>query len=84
MKRKSPDKLNTFEKELLVRWINSINVWDVAITLDNLPVELRNGVLLCSILKFHQPALEFKGLSVLSRAKQPCINNLEMAISVMM
>lgn len=83
MKRKSAEKLNLFEKTCLVRWINSCNVWETAITTENLPQELRNGVLLCSILKFHQPALDFKGMSVLSRSKQPSINNLEMAISVM-
>ena len=53
MKSKKSDKLTLFDKTCLVRWINSCNVWDTAITIDNLPQELRNGVLLCSILKFH-------------------------------
>jgi hypothetical protein len=69
---------------LLVRWINSLDIWTTAITVENLHIEIRTGVLLCNILKFHQPGLDFSGLNLAVRAKKPCINNLEKAVSVMM
>jgi len=68
---------------LLVRWINSLDIWHVRLTFENLVEELRTGVLLCHILKFHQTNLDFVGLSTSVRAKKPCLNNLEKAISVM-
>ena len=45
--------------------------------------ELKTGVLLCNILKFHQSNLEFPGLNVQVRSRKPCLNNIEKAISVM-
>ena len=81
--KKKVDKLTYFEKTCLTRWINSCAVWDNKISPENLPTELRNGVLLCNLLKYHQTNLDFKGLEVKARSKQPCINNLELAISKM-
>jgi hypothetical protein len=49
-----------------------------------LPEEIRTGVLLCNILKFHCPGLDFTGVNLTVRAKKPCLNNLERAISAMM
>lgn len=84
MKKKGNERQSLFEKTLLVRWINSLDIWTTAITIENLHIELRSGVLLCNILKFHQPGLDFSGLNLAVRAKKPCINNLEKAVSVMM
>ena len=47
------EKISIFNKQLLARWINSIDIWDTAITIENLLEELKTGVLLCNILKFH-------------------------------
>jgi len=77
------EKLTFFQKVLLVRWTNSLDIWNAALTLDNIVEELKTGVLLCNILKFHQPNLDFTGLSMSVRAKKPCLNNIEKAISVM-
>jgi hypothetical protein len=55
----------------------------VRVTFENLVDELKTGVLLCNILKFHQPNLDFAGLNTTVRTKKPCINNLEKAISIM-
>ena len=47
------DKLNTLQKNLLVRWINTLDVCENYLTLENIIDELKTGILLCNILKFH-------------------------------
>ena len=47
MKKKNADKLTYFEKTLLIRWINSCRLTETTITVENLPQELRSGILLC-------------------------------------
>ena len=47
------EKLNYFQKVLIIRWINSLDVWPVALKTENMMEELKTGVLLCNILKFH-------------------------------
>ena len=79
----SNEKLHFFQKILLVRWINSLDIWQVRVTFENLVDEIKTGVLLCNILKFHQTNLDFSGLSTAVRTKKPCLNNIEKAISVM-
>lgn len=66
-----------------MRWINSLDNWTSAINIQILPEEIRTGVLLCNILKFHQPSIDFSGINMTVRSKKPCINNIEKAISVM-
>mmetsp|Transcript_16014 Transcript_16014/g.24839 ORF Transcript_16014/g.24839 Transcript_16014/m.24839 type:complete len:86 (-) Transcript_16014:2505-2762(-) len=51
-------KVSQFEKVLLIRWINTLNVWSELLTLQNIFEEIRTGVLLCEILHFHQPKLD--------------------------
>lgn len=46
--------------------------------------EMCTGVLLCSILNFHQPKLNIlQGLNTKARVKMQCINNIEKAIQVL-
>lgn len=45
--------------------------------------ELKSGILLCNILKFHQPNLDFTGVSEKARAKKQCLNNIERALSIL-
>ena len=47
------EKLHFFQKVLLVRWINSLDVWQTRVTFENLVDEVKTGVLMCNILKFH-------------------------------
>lgn len=77
------EKLSVFQKQVLTRWINSADIWDTKIVIDNLVDELKTGVLLCNVLKFHQTNLDFAGLNLAVRSRKPCLNNLEKAIQVM-
>ena len=45
--------------------------------------EVRSGVLLCKVLEFHQPTLDFTGLNTKARARKPCLNNIELALSAL-
>ena len=47
------DKLNALQKNLLVRWINTLDVCENYLTPENIIDELKSGILLCNILKFH-------------------------------
>lgn len=80
---KATEKLSMFQKILLVRWINSNEVWHTELRVDSLLEDLKTGVLLCNILKFHMPNLDFSGLNTAGRAKKPCLNNIEKALQVM-
>ena len=80
---KTSDKITTFQKILLVRWINSNDIWHSEIRVDSLLDELKTGVLLCNILKFHMPNLDFSGVNPNVRAKKLCMNNIEKALSAM-
>ena len=44
---------------------------------------MKTGVLLCNILKFHIPNLDFSGVNPNVRAKKLCMNNIEKALSAM-
>ena len=77
------EKLNMFQKILMVRWINSNEVWHAEVRVDNLIDDLKTGVLMCNILKFHMPNLEFPGLNANVRSKKPCLNNIEKALQIM-
>lgn len=77
------EKLSYFQKVLLIRWVNSLDIWPVALKTENMMDELKTGVLLCNILKFHQPNLDFSGVNANVRARKPCLNNIEKALSVM-
>ena len=80
---KAGEKLSMFQKILIVRWINSNEVWHTELRVDNLVEDLKTGVLLCNILKFHMPNLDFSGMNTAARAKKPCLNNIEKALQVM-
>jgi hypothetical protein len=58
------------QKNLLVRWINTLDVCENYLTLENIIEELKSGILLCNILKFHQPNLDFTGVNSKARAKK--------------
>lgn len=45
--------------------------------------DLKTGVLLCNILKFNMPNLDFSGLNTTVRSRKPCLNNIEKALQVM-
>ena len=77
------EKLSYFQKVLVIRWINSLDIWPVALKTENMMDELKSGVLLCNILKFHQPNLDFNGINVNARSRKPCLNNIEKSLSVM-
>jgi len=53
-----------------VRWINTLDIWDAELTTENIIEELKTGILICNILKFHQPKLDFQGLNLKARAKK--------------
>ena len=72
-----------FQKILLVRWINSNEVWHTELRVDNLIEDLKTGVLLCNILKFHMPNLDFSGVNTAVKSKKPSLNNIEKALQVM-
>ena len=72
-----------FQRILLVRWINSTEVWHTELRVETLIEDLKTGVLLCNILKFHMPNLDFSGLNTTVRSKKPCLNNIEKALQVM-
>jgi len=63
--------------------VNTLDVWEQYLTPENILEELKSGVLLCNILKFHQPALDFTGLNPKARARKPCLNNIELALSAL-
>ena len=77
------DKMNTLQKNLLVRWINTLDVCENYLTLENIIDELKSGIFLCNILKFHQPNLDFTGVNPKARAKKQCLNNIERALSIL-
>jgi hypothetical protein len=77
------EKLGQFQKQLITRWINSADIWENQLIIDNLVDELKTGVLLCNILKFHLTNLDFGGLDVNARSRRPCLKNIERAISTM-
>ena len=66
-----------------MRWINSNEVWHTELRVDNLVDDLKSGVLLCNILKFHMPNLDFSGVNTAVRSKKPCLNNIEKALQIM-
>ena len=70
-------------KRLLIRWINTLDIWDAEVRIDDLVEELKSGILLCNILKFHKPDLEFIGIDVKARSKKPCINNIEKGLEIL-
>ncbi|CDW90019.1 UNKNOWN [Stylonychia lemnae] len=74
--------LGQLQKALLVRWINTLDIWEI-LDQDNIIEELKSGVLLCLILKFHQPNLDFTGLSMKARVRKQCVNNIEKALSIL-
>jgi hypothetical protein len=91
---KSDSKLSTYfiifnqfiailQRNLLVRWINTLDVCENYLTLENIVDELKSGILLCNILKFHQPSLDFTGVNPKARAKKQCLNNIERALSIL-
>ena len=80
---KSAEKLTLFQKILLVRWINSNDIWHSELRVETLLEELKTGVLLCNILKFHMPNLDFSGVNPNVRAKKQCMNNIEKALQAM-
>ena len=63
-----------------IRWLDTLQVWPAAIT--DLYHELRSGVMLCGIVKVLVPDANFKGLNRKPRTMRPCVNNIEMALSV--
>lgn len=75
--------IGTLQKNLLVRWINTLDVCENYLSLDNILEELKSGILLCNILKFHQPNLDFAGVTEKARAKKQCMNNVERALSIL-
>lgn len=58
-------------------------MWDQYLTPDNMLEEIKSGVLLCKVLEFHQPTLDFTGLNAKARARKPCLNNIELALSAL-
>ena len=77
------EKLTYFQKILIIRWINSLDVWPTALKIENMLDEIKTGVLLCNILKFHQPNLDFGNINANVKARKPCLNNIEKSLSVM-
>ena len=75
--------LGALQKNLLIRWINTLDVCENYLTLENTIEELKSGILLCNILKFHQPNLDFTGVNPKARAKKQCLNNIERALSIL-
>ena len=51
-------KLSQIQKNLLIRWINSLHVWGEELSVQNVIEELKTGVLICQILHFYQPKLD--------------------------
>ncbi len=45
--------LGALQKNLLIRWINTLDVCENYLSLENTVEELKSGILLCNILKFH-------------------------------
>ncbi len=45
--------IGALQKNLIVRWINTLDVCENYLTLENIIEELKSGILLCNILKFH-------------------------------
>eukprot|EP00347_Sterkiella_histriomuscorum_P008154 403346176 len=78
-----PEKISLFQKALLVRWINTLDIWDPFLNLENIIEQLQSGVLLCLILKFHQPNLDLTGMNQKARARKQCLNNIEKALSIL-
>jgi len=77
-------KVTQFQKSLLVRWLNTLDIWSTQLTTQNLLDEIRTGVLLCAILHFHHPKLDIaQGLNRQARSKKPCLNNIEKALVVL-
>lgn len=75
--------IGALQKNLIVRWINTLDVCENYLTLENIIEELKSGILLCNILKFHQPNLDFTGVNSKARAKKQCLNNIEKALSIL-
>lgn len=77
------ETIGLFQKKVLTRWINTLNIWNSFIHVENMVEELKTGVLICNILKFHQPSLDFTGINLKAKAKKQCLNNIEMALSIL-
>jgi hypothetical protein len=67
---------------LLTNWINSLGIWR-ELSVKEVVSELKTGVLLCKLIKFHQPSIRYVGLNERPKAKNACINNIEKILSVM-
>ena len=65
-----------------VRWLNTTRVWPSAIEVSSLHGEMRNGLLLCKLMKELVPKTEYKGLNDRPLSQRPAIANLEQALSV--
>ena len=76
-------RLGPLQKNLLVRWVNTLDVCETYLSADNILEELKTGILLCNILKFHQPNLDFTGVTEKARAKKQCMNNVERSLSIL-
>jgi len=72
-----------FQKVLLVRWVNTLDIWDGYLSTENIIEETKSGMILCKILKFHYSNLDFTGISQKAIAKNQCINNIERALSIL-
>ena len=77
-------KLSLFEKTLLVRWINTLDVWSQLLTVQNILDEVKSGVLLCELIHCHQPKLDvLQGLNTKAVSRKACTNNIERALQVL-
>ena len=71
-------KITAFQKTLLIRWINTLDIYKELLTINNIMEEIKSGVLLCEILHFHAPKLDLTtGLNYKAISKKACINNVE-------
>ena len=75
--------ISALQKNLLVRWINTLDVCENYLQVDTIIEELKSGLLLCNILKFHMPDLDLTGVNEKARAKKQCLNNIERALSIL-
>ena len=78
------DKISLFQKTLLVRWINTLDISKELLTVHNIIEEIKTGVLICELLNFHSPKLDLlNGLNYKAISKKPCLNNIEKGLQVL-
>ena len=77
-------RVSQFERILLVRWLNTLDLSSESLSAQNLVEEMKSGVFLCLLLNFHAPKLDLlTGLNYKPVSKKPCINNIEKALQVL-